>query len=143
MTALRELVIGMTIKTSHKHDRRLWTEDFVRYFSTTILSPKKNRKLAKIGFHFGRSSRYHGCYAASSDDHWWQDPDLRPYIFDFETHFANILDVFGFDGMFFQCYDDGTSSEYVDGQSLASGFFEYLAQQNLIKFDDSSSVPEL
>lgn len=61
MTALRELVIGMTIKTSHKHDRRLWTEDFVRYFSTTILSPKKNRNLAKNGFHFGRSSRYHGC----------------------------------------------------------------------------------
>lgn len=82
-------------------------------------------------------------YAASSDDHWWQDPDLRPHIYDFEMHFANILDAFGFDGMYFEYYDDGMPSGHVDVHSLIPGFFEYLAQQNLIMFDDSSSVSEL
>lgn len=138
MTALRELVIGMTIKTSHKHDRRLWTEDFVRYFRTTILSPRKNPNLRKIGFHFGRSGRHQGCDAASSGDHWWQDPDLRLHIFDFETHFANILVAFGFDGMYLECHDDGVPPGEVDGQSFVQHFFEYLAQENLIKFDVGS-----
>lgn len=125
---------------------RPWMQYYLEYFTTTILTPKTNPRLQKITLCLS----CYDCWIPPVDDRWlrhrWGDSVLQSHISDFETHFANILHAFGFEGMHVECNTMQAnwpqSSSQVCLHHALPLIFPMLAREKLLIVDENTSTVE-